>query len=162
METVVQVLEVTQDEPPRDIGSLLQLPAGSKAVHALRLRLNRSGDPAMLTDAWVPASVGKRVTETALKKKALYEILMAQGVQFGRVVQEITAVVGDPHRARLLRTEVGSPLLKMVRLMHDRDEQPVLHVTAYMPADRASILMEVVGESVNTLSAGRIVFDAPI
>ncbi|MBT2303197.1 GntR family transcriptional regulator [Variovorax paradoxus] len=160
-ETVVQVLQVEQAVPPRDVGLLLQLPAGEKAMHALRLRINRKGEPAMLTDAWVPAHLGKRVTEAALKKKALYEILMAQGVQFGRVVQEISATVGDPHRAGLLRTEVGAPILKLVRLMHDTDERPVQHLTAYMAADRASVLMEIAGASVNTLTAGQIVLDGP-
>ncbi|RZL93530.1 MAG: GntR family transcriptional regulator [Variovorax sp.] len=160
-ETVVQVIEVVQALPPRDVGLLLQLPIGEKAMHALRLRINRKGEPAMLTDAWVPADIGKRATEAALKKKALYEILMAQGVQFGRVVQEISATVGDPQRAGLLRTDVGGPILKLVRLMHDLDERPVLHLTAYMAADRASILMEIAGASVNTLTAGQIVLDGP-
>jgi len=47
-------------------------------------RQTASWGAAMLTDAWVPAAVGRRVTAAALKKKALYEILMMQGVQFGR------------------------------------------------------------------------------
>jgi len=161
IETVVQVLQVEHAVPPRDVGLLLQLPAGEKAMHALRLRINRKGEPAMLTDAWVPAHLGKRATEAALRKKALYEILMAQGVQFGRVVQEISATVGDPQRAGLLRTEVGGPILKLVRLMHDMDERPVLHLTVHMVADRASILMEIAGATVNTLTAGQIVLDGP-
>jgi GntR family transcriptional regulator len=160
-ETVVQVLQVEQAVPPRDVGLLLQLPDSEKAMHALRLRINRKGEPAMLTDAWVPAHLGKRATEAALKKKALYEILMAQGVQFGRVVQEISATVGDPRRAGLLRTEVGGPILKLVRLMHDMDERPVLHLTVHMVADRATILMEIAGATVNTLTAGQIVLDTP-
>lgn len=161
IETVVQVLEVEQATPPRDVGLLLQLPTGEKALHAQRLRINRKGEPAMLTYAWVPAHLGKRVTEAALKKKPLYEILMAQGVKFGRVVQEISATVSDPQRAALLRTEVGGPMLKLVRLMHDLDERPVLHLTVYMVADRASVLMEVAAATVNTLNAGQIVLDAP-
>ena len=161
IETVVQVLEVEQAAPPRDVAILLRLPDGEKAVHALRLRINRKGEPAMLTDAWVPAHLGRRVTEAALKKKALYEILMAQGVDFGRVVQEISATVGDPQRAGLLRTEVGGPMLKLVRLMHDKDEQPVQLLTVYMVADRASIFMEIAGATVNTLTAGQIVLDGP-
>ncbi|MHC6226321.1 GntR family transcriptional regulator [Pseudomonas sp. X10] len=161
IETVVQVLEVEQAVPPPDVARLLQLAPATKAVHALRLRVNHKGEPAMLTDAWVLTSVGQRVTQQALMQKALYEILMAQGIEFGRVVQEISATVGDPHRARLLHTEVGSPLLKMVRLMHDMDERPVLHLTIHMAAERASILMEIAGADVNTLAAGQVILDAP-
>ena len=161
-QTVVQVLQVVQTEPPPDIANQLQLTAGTKAVHALRLRINGEGVPALLTDAWVPAALGKFATAAALKKNALYEILMTRGVQFGRVVQEISAVAGDPVRAGLLRIEVGAPLLKMVRLMHALDEQPVLHLTAYLVAERASIWMETDASTVNTLTAGQIVLDRPV
>lgn len=160
-ETEVQVLEVTQAEPPRDVASLLLLPPGAEATHALRLRSHIGGAPALLTDAWVPLDIGQRATAAALKKKALYEILMAQGVQFGRVVQEISAVVADPLRAGLLKTEVGGPMLRLVRLLHDMDERPVMYLTAYMPAERSRILMEIPGATVNTLTAGQIVHDVP-
>jgi GntR family transcriptional regulator len=70
--------------------------------------------------------------------------------------------VSDPQRAGLIQTEVGAPLLKLVRLMHDMDERPVLHLTAYMAADRASVMMEIAGATVNTLTAGQIVLDAPV
>ena len=159
-ETQVRVLEVEQGGPPPEVASLLLLAPGAKAVHALRLRSEIGGPPALLTDVWVPLDVGQRVTAAALKKKALYEILMAQGIQFGRVVQEISAVVADPVRAGLLQTEVGSPLLRLVRLMHDMDERPVLHLTAYMAAERSRILMEIPGATINTLSAGQIVHGA--
>lgn len=160
-ETVVRVLDVVQTVPPADVARLLELAPAEKAVHALRVRTNRDGRPAMLTDAWVPVAVGKRATEAALKKRALYEILMDQGVKFGRVVQEISATVADPQRAALLQTEVGGPLLKLVRLMHDLEDRPVLHLTAHMVAERASILMEIPAATVNTLTAGRIVLDGP-
>lgn len=161
-QTLVQVLEVVQTDPPPDVAKLLQLAPGATAVHALRLRIDGEGVPAMLTDAWVPAALGKFVTAAALKKNPLYEILMARGIQFGRVVQEISAVAGDPVRAGLLRTEVGAPLLKMVRLMHDREQRPVQHLTAYLVAERASIWMEADARAVNTLSAGQIVLDRPV
>ena len=61
----------------------------------------------MLTDAWVPPPLGRKVTAAALRKHALYEILMMQGVQFGRVVQEFSATVGRSERAGLLQTRRG-------------------------------------------------------
>lgn len=158
MTTEVKVIEVTQGEPPADVFTLLKLEQAGKAVHAVRLRSIR-GMPVMLTEAWVPASFATQVSVAALRERALYEILMAQGVRFGRVVQEITAVVADPVRAGHLRTESGGPLLKLVRVMHDVDARPVLHLTAYLPPERSRILMEIPAESVNTLSAGQFVYD---
>ena len=153
-ETDVQVLQVSRSRPPAGIGLLLKLPAEDEAVHAIRLRSIR-GTPVMLTDAWVPARHGKRVSATALRKKAMYEVLMDQGVEFGRAVQEISAVIAEPERAGLMQVDVGAPLLKVVRVMHDAAGQPVLHLTVYLSPERSRILMEIPGASVNTLSGGQ-------
>ena len=159
-ETQVQVLKVEQLEAPLDVAALLQLEPGDKAVHALRLR-SMGGTPVMLSDAWVPARLGKQVTATSLRKHALYEILLAQGVKFGRVIQEITAELSDPIRAKLMQTEVGAPLLKIVRVLHDPDARPVQYITVTMTPERSRILMDIPGETVNTLSAGQFVHELP-
>lgn len=156
METQVEVVNLERGPAPPDIAALLQLAPGAQAVHALRLR-HIGGVPVMVTDAWIPAHLGKKLTAAALRKQALYEYLMAQGVVFGRVVQEITAQVADPARAALLKTDVGSALLKLVRLMHDREARPLLHLTVYLTPERSRILMDIPGDKVNTLSAGQIV-----
>ena len=158
METQVQVLEVQHTEAPPDVAALLQLQPGEKALHALRLR-SIEGTPVMLTDAWVPHSLGQRVTAAALRKQALYEILLSQGVKFGRVIQEITAEASDPLRARLLQTEVGAPLLKVVRVIHDPHARPVQYITVTMTPERSRILMDIAGDTVNTLSAGQFVHE---
>jgi GntR family transcriptional regulator len=158
IETQVTVLAVGEDDAPPEIAESLQLVGTKKAVHAVRLR--SIGDtPAMVTDAWVPLDLGKRATAAALRKRALYEILQAQGVELGRVVQEITAVVADAERAAVLKTEAGSPLLKVVRLMHGRDARPVAHVTVYLCPERSRLLMDIAADEVNTLSAGQVVHD---
>jgi GntR family transcriptional regulator len=159
-DTQVQVLRVEQAEAPLDVAALLQIPAGEKAVHALRLR-SIDGTPVMLTDAWVPADLGRQVSAAALRKQALYEILLTQGVKFGRVVQEITAEVSDPVRAQLLRTEVGMPLLKVVRVIHDLQARPVQCLTVTMTPERSRILMDLPGETINTFSGGQFVHDVP-
>jgi len=157
-ETSVEVLEVLAAQPPADIAALLHLAAGARAVRAVRLR-RTGGLPVMLTDAWVPGTLSRGVTQAALRKKALFEILISQGLKFGRVIQEITAQPADPVRAGLLQTEVGAPLLKIARLMHDHKAHPVLHLVVYLTPERSRILMDIPGSSVNTMSAGQIVHD---
>jgi GntR family transcriptional regulator len=157
-ETEVEVLQVERVAPMPDVAALLQLAPGELALHAFRLR-RVAGVPVMMTEAWVPHFVGKRVTAARLRKRALYEVLQEEGVQFGRVVQEITAQAATPDVARFLKVEVGTPLLKLVRLMHDAEARPVEHLTALLPPDRSRILMDIPGEKVNTLSAGQVVHD---
>jgi GntR family transcriptional regulator len=154
--TQVRVIEVLRAVPPPDIAASLQLAPGELALHAVRLRLIDEV-PVMMTDAWVPDRLGRKITAAALKKHALYEVLMAQGVQFGRVVQEITAVAADPRPAMHLGIEPGVPLLKLVRLLHDLESRPVQHLVAVMPPERGRVLMDIKGDQVNTLSAGYIV-----
>lgn len=157
-ETQVKVIEVTQTEAPPDIAAQLQLPSGSHAVHALRLR-SVDRRPVLLTDAWIPEAMGEGVSVASLKQHALYELLMKQGVTFGSVVQEITAQLADPVLASLLRLEVGAPLLKIVRLMHDKADVPILHISIYLTPERSRLLMDFPGDGVNTLVTGRIVHD---
>jgi GntR family transcriptional regulator len=157
-ETQVRVIAFAREVPPPAVATLLELPEGEPALHALRLR-SAGETPLMVTDAWVPTSVGKGITRAALEKKAMYELLMQQGVRFGRVVQEISAERASPDRARALATEVGAPLLRLVRLLHDKSGRPVQHLTVHMTPERSRILMEIQPEAIDTLNAGHVVHD---
>lgn len=157
-ETQVQVLDVRTELPPAQVRDQLQLAPDEMAVHALRLR--SAGDtPLMLTDAWVPLALGRKVTPAALRRKPLYMILLDQGVQFGRVLQEISAEAADPYRASFLGTPISAPLIRLTRLLHDVDDRPVQHLTAYLSPDRSRVLMEIAGDQIDTLSAGHIAHD---
>lgn len=157
-ETDVRVLHAERAVPFQDVASMLQLAAGEPALHVFRLR-SAGGLPIMFTEAWVPGSVGKRITPAAMRKRALYEIMQDLGVEFGRVIQEITAQTATPDVAAHLQVELGAPLIKLVRLMHDRSARPVQHLTTLLSPERSRILMDIPGDKINTLDAGRIVHD---
>jgi GntR family transcriptional regulator len=157
----VRVLEINTQLPPSDIARQLQLGAGAKAVRILRLRINRRKEPGGLMDVWVPADHGAGMTLAAMRRRSAYEVLLDQGVRFGRVVQVFSATVCSPEQALLLEIPVGSPLLKLERVIYDADDRPVLHFVGRMPANRGGVLMETTGDSVNTLTAGMVFVDAP-
>lgn len=113
----------------------------------------------MLTDAWGPERLGRKLTEAALRRKALYEILMAQGIEFGRLIPEISAEAADPYRAALLKTKVSSPLIRLTRLLHDQQDRPIQHLTVIMTPERSRVLMDISGDKINALSAGHIAPD---
>jgi len=160
-EVKMRVLEVVTEMPPQDVVQQLDLRDGEQAVRILRLRLDGRGEPGGLIDVWVPARLSAGLTRTALRRRGVYEVLMEQGVTFGRVVQMFTATVCDPERAPLLGVSVGAPLLKLLRVIHDNKGRPVQYLISHFPANRASVLMETTGESVNTLSGGMIFLDTP-
>jgi GntR family transcriptional regulator len=157
--TQVKVVDVKIGNPPPVVAVQLQLSPGDRAVHAVRVR-SMQGAPVMVTEAWIPESFGHNITRSNLKSQTLYEIMVAQGVRFGRVVQEITAVPADPVHGKLLSASVGAPLLRMHRLLYATDKKPVQHLTIYVSPERSRILMDVGIESLDTLAAGQITHDA--
>lgn len=159
-------LEVTPSEallirtecPPADIVQLLQMAPGETAHHTRRLR-RMDGTLVVVTQAWSPARLLARVTEAALRKNLIYHLLSAEGVLFDRVEQEVTAESADPEKAALLDTEVGTPLLRIMRLLHDSDSRPVQHLTAHSTPERSRLLMDISASSIGSLSTGALAHD---
>lgn len=152
-DTHVNVLSVETVSAPGAIALLLELGAEARAHHVLRLR--SSGDiPVMLTEAWVQVSFAPVITPKSLRKNALFEIILANGVKFGKVVQEVSAVLADPEQASLLETSVGSPLTRLTRLFYTAEGRPVYHLTSTVVPERTRFLMEIPADEINTLSAG--------
>lgn len=136
----------------------LNLRAGEEAVNAVRLR-SSDGSPVMLTDVWAPSAFRKIITPRSLGKMAFYEILAANGVKYGRAVQEITATIADFKNAQLLGVENGAPLLRIRRVMYDSKAAPVIYSTVFLPSHASRVLMDVSGEAINTMVGGQVVFD---
>jgi len=157
-ETKVEVISVHLEPAPVPVAAQLELEPQGRAIHALRLR-KRGNTTLMVSDAWIPERFRKFVTASSLQKRALYEILMSQGIEFGRVIQEVTAVAADPIYADWLDTEVGSPLLKTTRIVYDAERSPIQHLTLFVSPDRSRIVTDMSVESINTLGTGRIVHD---
>jgi GntR family transcriptional regulator len=157
-DTKVEVISVEIEAAPASVALQLELEPNQRAVHAVRLRKS-GGDTLMISDAWVPERFSKVVTANSLKKRALYEILMAQGINFGRVIQETTAVAADPVSAQWLKTEVGMPLLRVKRLIYDSERQPVQLLTVTVSPERSRMLADMSVDSIDTLRTGQLIHD---
>lgn len=160
-ETKAEVLLCEKAQPPAEVAQLLGLDAGVEALRVYRLRTSE-GVPVMVVDSWIPLPYSAGIDAGALKERALYDLLLAQGIEFGRMVQEISASVADPEKAKLLGTEIGAPLLRIVRVMHDVADAPVQHLLIYLSPDRSRVLTEIPGAWINTLNAGQIVHEPSV
>lgn len=159
-ETQATVIEFEKRPAPPLVRQALRLSEGSNALYILRVR-SQGGQPVMLTEAWLPERHEAAVSADALGRHALYELLEASGVRLGRFVQEISAVIADPTRARLLSTEIGSALLRIDRLIHDQHDNPVMHHTIVVDAQRARILSDVEAAHIDSAATGVLVHDSP-
>ncbi len=157
-ETTVEVIELAHRTPPARVAQALHLDAGTTATYILRLR-TRDDEPLMVTEAWLPMRFAQDLTKRKLDRYALYELLEQTGVVLGRVSQEITAEIADPVQAKLLQVNIGSALLRINRLQHDLDGDPVVHLTIYATPLRSRILTEVAAVDIDTAATGILAHD---
>lgn len=158
LDTRVEVIEAGLRNPPPSIAALFEQEAGAEAVYALRVR--RAAEvPLMITEAWLPARFARVVSMASLRKKALFELLLAAGVKFGRVLQEFSAEGADPRSARLLDVGIGTPIVRLTRVLHDAAGAPVQHLTVRLTPERSRVVMDIPASEVGTLSAGYVAHD---
>jgi GntR family transcriptional regulator len=115
-ETEVEVVELGARRPPRSIGEALG--TSGELLHIVRVRRQRrTGEPLIVSDAWLPNELADTLTESALLRSPLYELLSDAGVVMDRVQHEITAEIAGPRNAYLLDTAIGAALLRLNRLV---------------------------------------------
>jgi len=114
-ETKVDVVELGVRRPPRTVADALGI--SGDLLHIVRVRRQRRTDePLIVTDAWLPEELADVLTEPALVRAPLYELLSDAGVSVDRVQHEITAEIAGPRNAHLLDTAIGTALLRLNRL----------------------------------------------
>jgi GntR family transcriptional regulator len=114
-ETDVDVVEYGVRAVPAAVGA--RWDSRGSALYVLRVRHERrTGEPLMITEAWLPAELTDVVTPTALARAPLYRILVDAGVTLQRLEHEMTAEIAGPRTASLLAATIGSPLIRVNRV----------------------------------------------
>jgi GntR family transcriptional regulator len=114
-ETEVDVIELGVGPLPQKVSE--RLGSADQGLHVLRVRRERrTGEPLMITEAWLPVGLAEVVTEQALARAPLYRILSENGVNLERLEHELTAEIAGPRTAGLLGTAIGSPLIRVNRV----------------------------------------------
>ena len=138
-ETEVDVVELGTRRPPRAIAEALETSGELLQIVRVR-RQRRTGEPLMVTDAWLPAQLADTLTESALRRVPLYELLADAGVVADRVRHEITAEIAGPRNAHLLDTAIGAALLRVNRLAFVADA-PHHHLSILLSPNRSRVLL---------------------
>jgi GntR family transcriptional regulator len=138
-ETEVDVVELGTRRPPRAIAEALETSAELLQIVRVR-RQRRTGEPLMVTDAWLPAQLADTLTESALRRVPLYALLADAGVVADRVRHEITAEIAGPRNAHLLDTAIGAALLRVNRLALVADA-PHHHLSILLSPNRSRVLL---------------------
>jgi GntR family transcriptional regulator len=138
-ETEVDVVELGTRRPPRAIAEALETSGELLQIVRVR-RQRRTGEPLMVTDAWLPAQLADTLNESALRRVPLYELLADAGIVADRVRHEITAEIAGPRNAHLLDTAIGAALLRVNRLAFVADAPPH-HLSILLSPNRSRVLL---------------------
>lgn len=157
-ETTMSILHFEVERCPAPIAAPLGLEDGEEAVHLVRTRSAR-GRPVILLDGWIPRRFARSVTRKNLAKTSLHELIAGSFEKLGRVAQEVNAALADPVVAQALDVEVNSAVLKIVRLVHNRDDAPVHYLTVWATPLRTRMVMEVGADDIDSYSVGRLRHD---
>ena len=138
-ETEVDIVELATRRPPRAIAEALG--SSGELLQIVRVRRQRrTGEPLMVTEAWLPAQMADILTESALRRAPLYQLLSDAGIVADRVRNEITAEVAGPRNAHLLDTAIGAALLRVNRLVFVADV-PHHHLSVLLSPNRSRVLL---------------------
>jgi GntR family transcriptional regulator len=133
----VSVLHVGPDKALDWVAERLQVRRNSKVLIRRRLYL-ADGEPVEVATSYIPwrLAQGTRMVEQDTGPGGIYARLEEIGHTLGRFSEEVTARMGSPDETRLLSLTPGVPVLDLVRVAHDTEEQPVEVCHTVMAADR--------------------------
>ncbi|OBH05586.1 MULTISPECIES: GntR family transcriptional regulator [unclassified Mycobacterium] len=138
-ETDVEVVELGTRRPPRAVAEALEAPGELLQIVRVR-RQRRTGEPLMVSDAWLPPELAGALTESALRRSPLYGLLADAGIVVDRIRHEITAEIAGPRNAHLLDSPIGAALLRVNRLAFVADA-PHHHLSVLLSPNRSRLLL---------------------
>jgi GntR family transcriptional regulator len=157
-ETTMKILLLEVRRCPRPIAAHLGLAEDEDALHLVRTR-SYGNRPVTLFDGWIPLRFAKSVTAKKLRSTSLHELIAGSFEKLGRVAQEVNAALADPVVAQGLNVEINSAVLKIDRLVHNRDGAAVHHVTVWTTPQRTRLVMEVGADDIDGYNVGRLLHD---
>lgn len=138
-ETEVEVLEFGIRAVPTHIGE--RLGSSEPALHALRLRRERmTGEPLMVTEAWLPETLAETITAPALAGSPLYHLLHHAGIGLESLDHELTAEIAGPRTAALLNVSIGAALIRINSVAHAAG-RPHHFLSVLLSPNRSRVLL---------------------
>lgn len=125
--TTVDILEYGLVPAPVAVAKELGVEPGTPVHRCIRIR-RLNGRPVGHVTSHVPSDIGALFSRTELSETPLLALLQRKGIEAARADQTLTATLADPRVARLLGVEVGAPLLRKLRVVHDADDRAVEHI----------------------------------
>lgn len=125
--------------PSKTICEKLQISEKEKIIVTQRLRLadNRIIG---LEKSFVPHSLCTKLLDINLEEQSIYTCLTAEGYRLTKVVQEIQAILSNQEMSKLLKMDIGEPILKRERVTFS-NEMPIEFSLNFYRGDTYSMII---------------------
>mgnify|MGYP003575413000 CR=1 FL=1 len=130
--TQVAIRTITADE---ETCSDLQLSKGSLVQEVSYVRLIENA-AAGYRISYIPKKPGLEITKRDVTGHPIYVVLERRGVPIAGAHHILGACSADAHKATVLNTVVGAPLVRIRMVVLDEDSQPIERSATYYLADR--------------------------
>lgn len=134
-EVINQLLDLRFAPAAAHVAQRLGLAAGATVAEVRRVRLlNR--EPVSLEITYVPEALGRKLAQADLVTRDIFLIIENEGgLPLGHADLKIDATLADAELAAALGMREGAPLMRIERLTHDTQGQPIDFEYLYFRAD---------------------------
>lgn len=132
-----RMLDAKLIEATGKLAQALQIPVGVPLLMLRRVRLANE-QPVALEVSHLVASYCPNILERFdFGRESLYHVLRTHySIRLVHADQELGARLATPEEAQLLKVEVNSPILSMVRVTYIEDQRPIEYVESAYRGDR--------------------------
>lgn len=139
--TRVRVVSFERQIASADIADRLDLHECAMIVRALRVRF-LDDEPLGAIESFVPERVAGALNGRDLMTTPLLELIRTSGHAIGAATQTVSAVAADPSLAAFLQVEARAPIIRVERLVRDREGAPLLATIAQYRGDRYRLTVD--------------------
>lgn len=137
----VLVVKLLNGERP-DVEAALGLGEGEPCWILRRVRFG-DGEPLVVEESYVPASLCPDLSRHDLATSSLYDVMQRRyGVDPVRAHETIEPTACEPDEARHLGTRAGAPAILVTRLAYDAANTPVEYARDVYRGDRARFVVD--------------------
>ncbi|MET4683370.1 GntR family transcriptional regulator [Brevundimonas faecalis] len=134
-ETQVELLETGMEPASAEVARALGLALGDPVRRIVRVR-RLGGAPFSYLISWLPAAVADNCEESAFAEQSMLSLLEQAGALPHEAELWVSAVGAVPAVSAALEVAVGSPLLRIERIMRKADGTAVQFINAHYHAER--------------------------
>lgn len=140
-ETDVELLEFEYLCAGPHVANALDIEIDTIVQRAARVR-KKNGLAFSYAVTYVPEDIGRKYSETDIQEHPMLVLIEHSGHKVCRATQSISAALADDRIASALGVNVGSALLKVVRVVYDDDERAIEYIIVHYRPDLYQLNLE--------------------